>query len=94
MVELTCLWLRLSNKLIGLSQTSNSMRDGMARPKADSWFNAQKQYVLDCSSEVLTKKPHLETRIESHQDSRKSSAHASEISTDSRKKGSHGGQHS
>ena len=38
----------------------------------------------------LAKKPHLETRIESHQGRKKSSGHASGVSSNSREKGSSG----
>ena len=47
--------------------------------------------VLYFSGEPLAKKPHLGIRFEGHQDSRKSSGHASGSSSDS--ENSHGGQH-
>ena len=67
----------------------------MAKPdlKARFYFNVQKLPGPDSSGGPLVKKPHLETRIESHQDSKKSSGHVSGNSTISKMKRSHEGWH-
>ena len=63
------------------------MRGGKARPKGGFQFYVK----MVCARFLwwaLGKKPNFETRIENHQDSWKSSDHASGSSTHSRKKGS------
>ena len=66
------------------------MRGGKARPTATSWFNAKKLSVPGSNGEPLEMNSGLENRTEGHQDSRRSSVHASGASIDSKKKGTHG----
>ena len=49
--------------------------------------------VPDSSGMLLAKKPQMEIKFEGHENSRKSSGHASGTSTDSEKKGSCGQLH-
>ena len=70
MVTLTGPWIRLSyNHPLACSRLQ-PMRGGKARAKVSFWFYDQKWPVLNASTGPLTKKPHLETTNETHQDSR------------------------
>ena len=74
---------------LGLSQSSISVRGGRTRPRVGFQFNVQKQPVVESSRHSLEKKPHSDTRTESHQSDNKSSGGDT---SDSKKKGNHGGQ--
>ena len=75
--------------LLGLSQSSASVRGVRARPKAGFMFNVQKQPVLVSDGASLAKKLHLDTKTESHQGGRKSARSVSTSSIYPKKKGSH-----
>ena len=70
-------------------------RDGKARPKTGFHYSIHKRPLLESSGASVAKKPHLESKTEDHQGGRKlTGGSVSASSSDSRKKGSHGGQHS
>ena len=53
--------------LLGLSQSSTSIRGPRTKPKAEFRLNVQKQPVPDSKGDSVVKKPCLDTRSESHQ---------------------------
>ena len=80
---------------LGLSQSATSLRGGRARLKVGSQLSVQKRPVKDSSGGSMAKKPHSNPDTDSHLCGRKSSGGGASPSVDdSKKKGSHGGQHS
>ena len=65
----------------------NSLRDGRAKARAGFLFNVKKQSMLESGGAFLVKKPHLDTKPDSHQGGWKSAGDASASSTDSRQEG-------
>ena len=77
---------------LDLSQSFPAMKGGKARPKTGFHSSVQKRHVSGSSGASLAKRPHLESWTVAHQIGREStSSSVSASSTDSMKKGSHGG---
>ena len=99
-----CLYGRINWSLaqahsVGLSQSFPPKRDGEARLWTGFQFTVQKRPVSGSvpgtSGAPLPKRPHLESGNEAHPHGKKSAGGAvSTSSTESRRKGGHGGQHS
>ena len=84
----------LKQPFMGSPQSFPPMRGCKARPKMGFHFNVPKRPVLESSGASLANRPHLESRTEAFQGGRKSTGGSvSARSTDSMKKGNHGGQH-
>ena len=66
------------------------MRGARAKPKTGFWYNVQKWPVPESDGASLTKKLHLDPKPDVCQGGRKSTGGASSITTDCRKKRSHG----
>ena len=79
---------------LGLSQLSTSMMGARAKQEAGFQFHVQKQPVQEFGGILLAKKPHLVSKPDGHQGSKKSPRGAATSTTDSRMKESHGGHHS
>ena len=84
---------------MGLSQSFLPKRGGKARPQTGFQFTVQKRpmpgSVPGTSGASLPKWPHLESANEAHLHGKKSTGGTvSTCSTESRRKGGHGGQHS
>ena len=56
---------------LGVSQSSNSMRDARGKPKDGLWFNVQKQPVPESGGASMAEKPYLDSKLDSHQGSSK-----------------------
>ena len=86
----TGLWHKLTrHPHLDCHRPQPSMMGARTKPNAAFRFNVQKWPMLEYSDAFLA--PHLETKPDSCLVERKSAADASMSSTDSRKKGSHGG---
>ena len=73
---------------IGLSQSFPPKRDGKTKPQTGFHFHVQKRPVLESSDASLAKRPHFESRIESHPGGRKSAGGSVSASyADARKRG-------
>ena len=80
---------------IGLSQYFPSKRGGKARPWTGFHFTVQKRPVPKSSGASLAKRPHVESRPETHPGGKKyAGGSVSASSADARNKGGQGGQHS
>ena len=80
---------------LGLSQSSSSGKGGRTRPWTGFQFNVQKWPVPESSGGSMVKKPHSNTRTESHLSGSNSSGSGSSTSfSKSKKKGNQGGCHS
>ena len=71
---------------LGLSQSLSSVRDGRTRPRAGLQFIVQKWTVPESSGGSMLKKPHSDTRSESHLSGRKSSGGSTSTSFSDNKK--------
>ena len=70
-------------------------RGGRTRPQAGFHFTVQKRPMPGSSDPSLAKRPHLESGNEAHPGGKKSTGgNVSTSSTNTRRKGVHGGQHS
>ena len=92
-------WSLAQAHSVGLSQSFPPKRGGKARPQTGSQFAVQKGpmsgSVPGTSRSSLPKQPHLESGNEAHPYGKKSAGGTvSTCSTESRRKGGHGGQHS
>ena len=97
-----CLYGRINWSLaqadsVGLSQSFPPKRGGKARPWAGFQLTVQKRpmsgFVQGTSGASLPKQPHLESGNEAHL-KKSAGGTVSTSSTESRRKGGHGGQHS
>ena len=80
---------------MGLSQSFPPKRDGKTRSETGFHFTVQKRPVPGSSGASLAKRPHLESGNEAHPCGKKSAGgNVSTGSTDTRRKGVLGGQHS
>ena len=92
-------WSLAQAHSVGLSQSFPHKRASKARPWAGFQFTVHKRpmsgSVLGTSGASLPKRPHLENMNEAHPHGKKSAGGTvSTSSTQSRRKGGHGGQHS
>ena len=89
-------WSLVQAHSVGLSQSFPPKRGGKARPWTGFQFTVQKRPISGCvpgtSGVSLPKWPHLESGNEAHLKS--AGGTVSTSSTESRRKGGHGGQHS
>ena len=90
-------WSLAQAHSVGLSQSFPPKRGGKARPWTGFQFTVQKRpmsgSVLGTSGASLPKQPHLESRNEAHL-KKSVGGSVSTSSTESRRKGGCGGQHS
>ena len=78
---------------MGLSQSFPPKRAGKTRPRTGFHFMVQNRPVPGSSGPTLAKRPHLERGNEAHPSGKKSAGgNVSTSSTDTRRKGVHGGQ--
>ena len=92
-------WSLAQAHSVGLSQSFPPIRGGKARPQTGFQFTVHKRpmsrSVLGTSGASLPKWPHLESGNEAHLHGKKSAGGTvSTSSTESRRKGGHGGWHS
>ena len=92
-------WSLAQAHSVGLSQSFTPKRDGNSRPWTGFQFTVQKRpmsgSVPGTSGASLSKRPHLESGNEASSSGKKSTGGSvSTSSTESRRKGGHGGWHS
>ena len=80
---------------MSMSHSVHSKWDGKTRPWTGFYFTVQKRPVPGSSGPSLTSRPNLESGNEAHPSGKKSAGgNVSTSSTNTRRKGAHGGQHS
>ena len=88
------LWHTHHQSSLGFSHSTTSLRGARIRVNVGFQFNVQKWSVPESGDAFLAKKPCLDPNPNGHQGGRKSVGGACTSSTDSKKKGGHGGCHS